>query len=91
MQSVQGFAQFYGAAEGCTCDIAKTQFDTGSVRSPSGQEFQGRPSQNAVTSEMRPYLLRSDRLPAIELRIVARHIKTDRWSIRRTADPALTN
>jgi hypothetical protein len=40
---------------------------------------------------MRPYLLRSDQLPAIELRIVARHIKTDRWSIRRTADPALTN
>ena len=44
----------------------------GRVRSPSGQEFQGRPPQDAVASEMRPYLMRSDRLQPIELRIVAR-------------------
>jgi hypothetical protein len=31
---------------------------------------------------MRPYLLRSDQLQAIELRIVARHIKTNRQSYK---------
>jgi hypothetical protein len=50
----------------------------GSVRSPSGQEFQGRLPQNAVASEMRPYLVRFDRLQAIELRIGERHVKTVR-------------
>jgi hypothetical protein len=40
-------------------------FRASSVRSSSGQKFQGCPPQNAVAPEMRPYLVRSTKTPRV--------------------------
>jgi hypothetical protein len=53
----------------------------GRVRSPSGPELQGRPSENAVAPEMRSLPASRtilDQGQATELRIVANNLKTQR-------------